>query len=75
MSPEASQLPSPEVSKGPTPTISMEKLSQNLSPAEEAGPRTLAPAATYAFNGEAAANNGYIAATSLQVPVSRRRQW
>ncbi|XP_043213504.1 sodium-dependent phosphate transporter 2-like isoform X2 [Amphibalanus amphitrite] len=65
---ETSRLPSPDVSKGPTPTISMEKLSQTLSPSEEAAARPQGAAATYAFNGETAANNGYIAATTLQVP-------
>ena len=65
---EASQMPSPEVSKGPTPTISLEKLNQELT-SPVAGDRPQGDAATYAFNGDTAANNGYIAATNLQVPV------
>ena len=61
-------MPSPEVSKGPTPTISLEKLNQELT-SPVAGDRPQGDAATYAFNGDTAANNGYIAATNLQVPV------
>ncbi|XP_037081034.1 sodium-dependent phosphate transporter 1-like isoform X2 [Pollicipes pollicipes] len=60
---EASQLPSPEVSKGPTPAISMEKLNQELT-APAAGRQG---ATTYAFNGDSS-GNGYIGATNLQVP-------
>ena len=67
---EASQLPSPDVSKAPSPTISLEKLNQELTSPVAPGARPQgAAAATYAFNGDTTANNGYIAATTLQVPV------
>jgi len=61
---EMSRMPSPEASKDPTPTMSLEKLNNIHSPDSHQG------GATYAFNGDAA-NNGYIAATNLQVPTEK----